>query len=61
MSTTYSMKRDDATLKEMIEYYGIENIPNPEQYPIRFEFLTRSFEHYKKMQTREKLKNEPNT
>ena len=46
----YSIKRDEQMLKEMIEHYGLENIPNPEHYPIRFEFLTRSFEHYKKMQ-----------
>ena len=44
------MKRDEAMLKEMIEFYGKENIPNPEQYPLRFDFLTKSFEFYKKMQ-----------
>jgi hypothetical protein len=44
------MKRDEAMLKEMIEFYGKENIPNPEHYPLRFEFLTKSFEHYNKMQ-----------
>jgi hypothetical protein len=44
------MKRDENMLKEMIEFYGKENIPNPEQYPMRFEFLTKSFEHYKKME-----------
>lgn len=46
----YSTQRDDEFLKEMIEHYGVENIPNPEQYPIRFEFLVKSFEHYKCMQ-----------
>lgn len=43
-----SLARDDDFIKEMIEYYG--KMPNPQQYPIRFEFLTQSFEHRKKMQ-----------
>jgi hypothetical protein len=47
---TYSLKKDDETLNEMIEYYGIENIPNPEHYPMRFDFIVKSFVHYKKMQ-----------
>ena len=47
---TYSEKIDDALIEEFIEYYGIENIPDPNQYPKRFEFLIKSFEHYKKMQ-----------
>lgn len=51
----YSVKRDDEFIEEFIEYYGIENIPNPDQYPRRFEFLVKSFEHYKRMQ---ELKNE---
>ena len=42
-------KRDEDMLQEMIELYGLENIPNPEQYPMQFEFLTKSFEHYKNM------------
>lgn len=46
---TYSMKRDENTLKEMIEHYGADNIPNPEHWPMRFEFLMRSFEHYVRM------------
>lgn len=45
----YSIERDDAFITEMIEHYGVENIPNPEHYPIRFEFLVRSFEHYLRM------------
>jgi hypothetical protein len=45
----YSINRDEQLLKEMIEFYGLENIPNPKHYPLRFEFLTKSFEHYKKM------------
>lgn len=44
-----SPPRDDAFLTELIDHYGIENIPNPEHYPIRFEFLVKSFEHYIKM------------
>ena len=51
MLMNYSIKRDEKLFNEMVEYYGIENIPNPENYPIRFEFLTRSFEHFKKMNT----------
>lgn len=42
------MKRDDDFLKEMIEFYGIENLPDPTHYPLRFEFMTKSFEHYKR-------------
>lgn len=47
---TYSMKRDDETLKEFIEFYGVENIPNPDHHPKQFEFLFKSFEHTKRMQ-----------
>ena len=46
---TYSIKRDENLLKMMIDHYGIENIPNPIHWPNRFEFLTKSFEHYLKM------------
>lgn len=44
---------EDETLNEMIEHYGLENIPNPEFYPIRFRFLVKSFEHYKRMKSHE--------
>lgn len=47
----YSVNRDDAFIEEFIEYYGIENIPDPEQYPNRFEFLIKSYEHYKRMES----------
>lgn len=40
---------DDEFIKEFIEHYGEENIPNPDQYPHRFKFLLKSFAHYKKM------------
>ena len=50
MSTNYSTNRDEKMLQEMIDYFGIENIPNPDQYPKRFEFLTKSYEHYIRMQ-----------
>lgn len=46
----YSVKRDDAFIEEFIEHYGVENIPDPFQYPRRFEFLVKSYEHYKQMQ-----------
>lgn len=49
MFMTYSMKRDEKMLKAMIEHYGIENIPNPEHWPMRFEFMVKSFEHYLRM------------
>lgn len=52
---TYSLKKDDETLNEMIEYFGTDNIPNPEHYPLRFEFMVKTFEHFKKMQS---LKNQ---
>lgn len=45
------MKRDENMFNEMVNFFGRENIPNPEQYPIRFEFLTKSFEHHKYMET----------
>lgn len=52
---SYSVKRDDEFIEEFIEHYGVENIPDPFQYPRRFEFLVKSYEHYKRMQ---ELKNE---
>ena len=52
---SYSVKRDDEFIEEFIEHYGVENIPDPLQYPRRFEFLVKSYEHYKRMQ---ELKNE---
>lgn len=51
MSVDYSITRDEIFLKEMIEYFGADRIPNPEQYPLKFEFMTKSFEHHKKMKT----------
>lgn len=53
----YSMERNEEMFKEMIEFYGAENIPNPEQYPRQFEFLTKSFEHYKRMEKMREMKN----
>ena len=44
-----SIERNDAFITEMLEHYGVENIPNPEHYPIRFEFLVKSFEHHLRM------------
>lgn len=44
---TYSVKRDDAFIEEFIEHYGVENIPDPYQYPKRFEFLVKTYEYYK--------------
>jgi hypothetical protein len=54
---TYSLKRDDQTLQEMINHYGgIQNIPNPLHYPIQFEFLVKSFEHFKRVESCKNLK-----
>jgi hypothetical protein len=47
---SYSDKNDDPLVQEFIDYYGQENIPNPDQYPLRFAFLVKSFQHHKKMQ-----------
>lgn len=41
---------EDKDLREFIDYYGQENIPNPEQYPLRFAFLVKMFQHHKRMQ-----------
>ena len=49
MSTNYSIVRDENMLQEMIEYFGADNIPNPQHYPLRFEFLTKSYEHHVRM------------
>jgi hypothetical protein len=46
----YSIARDDEILEEMIEYFGADNIPNPLHYPIKFEFLVKTFLHHKRMQ-----------
>jgi hypothetical protein len=53
MSETCSELNDE--IHEFIEYYGMKNIPNPDHYPRRFEFLMKSFRHYKRMQD---IKNE---
>jgi hypothetical protein len=43
----YSGKNDDL-IEEFIDYCGgAKKIPNPEQYPRRFEFLVKSFKNYK--------------
>lgn len=46
----YSVNRDDKFIEEFIEHYGVENIPDPTHYPHRFEFLIKSYEHYRRMQ-----------
>lgn len=50
----YSSEYSDEFLHEFINHYGAENIPNPDQYPKRFEFLIKSYEFSRKMkQSRE--------
>lgn len=44
------MQIDEATVENMIKYFGEDKIPNPDQYPKQFEFLLKSYEHYLKMQ-----------
>jgi hypothetical protein len=41
--------KDDEFVKGFVEYFGESNIPNPEQYPRKFEFLVKSYEHYMRM------------
>lgn len=43
------MMNTDKSIKEFIEFYGEDKIPDPEQYPLRFKFLFESFKHYNKM------------
>jgi hypothetical protein len=40
---------DDDFLRRMIDFYGEENIPNPEHYPLSFEFRIKGFIHHEKM------------
>ena len=43
-------KVSDDQVKEFIEFYGEDKIPNPEQYPIRFKFLLETFKYVKSRQ-----------
>jgi hypothetical protein len=52
----FSTNHDDKFVEDFIAYFGIENIPNPNQYPKRFEFLLKSYEHYKKMKDKKNEK-----
>lgn len=42
---------DEDLYREFLEYFKGTNIPDPEQYPLRFRFLVRSFLYYKSMET----------
>ena len=44
---------DEQTIKEMFDYFGDTTLPNPEHYPIQFQFLIDSFLHHKKMKEME--------
>jgi hypothetical protein len=44
------MKVDSNLIEEFFDYFKNTPIPNPDQYPIQFQFLVDSFVHYKKMQ-----------
>lgn len=55
---SYSEKNNDAFIKEFIEHYGAENIPDPTQYPRCFEFLVKSYRYYKQMEELKGTKND---
>lgn len=38
--------------EEMMKKYGKENVPNPNQYPIRFEFMVKSFLYQRENRTK---------
>jgi hypothetical protein len=42
---------DDDTIKEFLDYYSETVIPDPEQYPKRFEFMVKAFNHSKKIRS----------
>jgi hypothetical protein len=44
-----SNKVDEETIKEFFDYFGDTALPDPEHYPIRFQFLIDSFVHHKNM------------
>jgi len=39
----------ESELQEFLDYFTGTTIPDPDQYPKRFEFMIKSFQHYKKM------------
>jgi len=39
----------NSELQEFLDYFSDTKIPDPDQYPKRFEFMVKSFQHYKKM------------
>jgi hypothetical protein len=46
----FSNNKNDI-VEEFIEHFGgLKNIPNPDQYPIRFAFFVKSFKYFKMMQ-----------
>jgi hypothetical protein len=51
-----SEAKTDPELQGMIDLYGIENIPNPEQYPMRFAFLVKSYRYYTMKQAQKNSK-----
>lgn len=44
-----SNKVDEQTINEFFDYFKDTPLPNPDQYPIQFQFLIDSFVHHKKM------------
>lgn len=54
------MTIDKKTYEEMELFYGKDKIPNPKQWPLRFEFLVKSYLHHLDMKEKKKsvVKNE---
>jgi len=40
------MQITESLLKEMIDFFGADNIPNPDHSPRQFSFLVMSFKYY---------------
>jgi hypothetical protein len=45
------------TIEEFFAHFKGVSIPDPNNYPLQFQFLIDSFLHYKKMQERNKVEN----
>ena len=41
---------DEKLYNEFLEYFKDTNIPDPEQYPLRFKFLVKTFLYHKSME-----------
>jgi hypothetical protein len=48
---------DDKTIKEFFDYYKNTPLPDPEHYPMQFQFLIDSFVHHKNMKKGTQVEN----